>query len=159
MSGEHLGRLKLMHANLEGRPGNTLKAEKRALAWALAALQAPCVGTSAQSEKVARWLCEFAKLDPREPISDGGHSAVDWIAHYDVPRLLALLSVQPVLDGEWVLVPKEPTEAIVKAIEFALYRYGDCTARNAERATPFLYRAMLSAVPSLPDSQTSGGGE
>lgn len=43
-------------------------------------------------EGIARWLCGFACMDPDEPISDGGHTVIQWVAHYDVPRLYALLS-------------------------------------------------------------------
>ena len=49
-------------------------------------------GESDVREKIARWLCEFAKLNPDEPISDGGHTTIQWVMHYDVPRLLEALS-------------------------------------------------------------------
>lgn len=50
----------------------------------------------------------------------------------------------------WRLVPVEPTPETIKAIEFAIYRYSDCSARDAERGAPWVYRAMLSASAAPP---------
>lgn len=44
-----------------------------------------------------------------------------------------------------VVVPREPTEERIKAVEFALYRHADCSARDAERAAPQVYLAAIAA--------------
>lgn len=48
------------------------------------------------------------------------------------------------------LVPIEPTGAMTEAIEFAIYRNADCSARDAERGAPHVYRALISSTPDPP---------
>lgn len=50
----------------------------------------------------------------------------------------------------WRMVPVEPTEEVIKAVEFAIYRYSDCNVRDAERGAPHAYRAMIQAAPQPP---------
>ena len=54
--------------------------------------------------------------------------------------------------GEHKLVPVEPTPEQIKGIEFAIYRYSDCSARDAERGAPYAYRAMIAAAPVVTPS-------
>lgn len=48
-------------------------------------------------------------------------------------------------ESDHVVVPREPTEERIKAVEFALYRHADCSARDAERAAPQVYLAAIAA--------------
>ena len=50
-------------------------------------------------------------------------------------------------EQRWVLVPREPSVAIKEAVEFAIYRYGDVTSRDSERAMPYVYAAAMAAAP------------
>jgi len=48
----------------------------------------------------------------------------------------------------WVTVPREPSDETIRAIEFAIYRYSDCSVRDAERGAPRAFQAMLAAAPT-----------
>ena len=56
----------------------------------------------------------------------------------------------------WVAVPIEPTAPMIDALEFAIYRHADCSARDSERAAPHAYRAMLDTRPPLPEPTQDG---
>ena len=65
-----------------------------------------------------------------------------------VDRILAALSASPSVEG-WVLVPKEPTEAMrtagINAVEDSVYKYG--MAINARA----VWASMLAASPTPPE--------
>jgi hypothetical protein len=134
---------------LAGRQGPGIMLDD--LRLVLASVQVPCVGAGELREAIkdALWpVLESYQIGPA------------------VAALLPLISVQPVLDGEWVLVPKEPTRAMLEAgVDQTVQQYEDNAnwddakdvIEKLDQAA--LYRAMLSAAPSLPDSQTSGGGK
>lgn len=54
----------------------------------------------------------------------------------------------PAASTGWVWAPREPCPEQIKGIEFAIYRYSDCSAQDAERGAPHAYRAMLAAAPA-----------
>jgi hypothetical protein len=62
----------------------------------------------------------------------------------------AHLSGPPAADGEWVLVPRVPTEAMIDAARNAPSHFNFATAAHT------LYEAMLAAAP--PAKQTGEGG-
>jgi hypothetical protein len=43
------------------------------------------------------------------------------------------------------MVPREPTKGVLEAIAFAIYRYADADTHSADRAAPFVHRAMIAA--------------
>lgn len=46
----------------------------------------------------------------------------------------------------WRMVPVEPAPEQIKAIEFAIYRYSDCSVRDAERGAPHAYSAVITGA-------------
>lgn len=50
--------------------------------------------TKEQVEALGRALCAFGGVDPDETISDSGHTVLQWVTHYDVPRVAELLKIQ-----------------------------------------------------------------
>lgn len=80
-----------------------------------------------------------------------------------IPRIEAALSASP-QDG-WVLVPREPTEAMLRAAQAVaeLHILGDwsnaeCKSdeERADKSNRDYYRAMIEAAPALP--QPTGDG-
>lgn len=77
-------------------------------------------------------------------------------AHNAVVRAMraavALIPQPPVSAAPegWKLVPLDPSPEQIKAIEFAIYRYSDCSARDAERGAPYVYIAARTAAPTPP---------
>lgn len=62
---------------------------------ALDSLPLPGTADTDTRERVfAVAICKFMGIDPDEPISDSGHTAVMWVEHYDVPRVAILLDAQ-----------------------------------------------------------------
>ncbi|WP_294189019.1 hypothetical protein [uncultured Sphingomonas sp.] len=76
----------------------------------------------------------------------------DLLRHHVAP-ILARLSF-PVSGTDMVMVPREPTGAMIAAGKAEVVIYADCGAseRDADKAAKWVWRAMLNAAPASPST-------
>lgn len=91
---------------------------------------------------------EIAKIDADFP------NYGSWPIELPAGHWREMLAASPVsaacVPSAWVLFPREPTPEMIKAIEFAIYRYSDCNVRDAERGAPWVYAGLLAAYRGVP---------
>ena len=137
--------------------GEMIEKDAHVFAVALSSLFTPQPAEQDAREAVARverFIREWARGLANGDMFYGLHAGDEREAHLSVADLRTILALTQAAPDGWVLVPVEPTEAMLAAGESAAWDDGN--SMPAIRAMPKAWSAMLSASPA-PPAQGAGG--